>query len=828
MADPNDDGQIGRRARRMRLLKSIRENTNNVYVPTDEGAWSAANHWMSVTRALTENDPRAPNPTGFKGELYPPQATMLRAMLDLERCPVLHLADGSLAQGSDEKTRPPIIQTKWGLIGEKFSFGKTVLAMALVCATRRPRALPEMTNVPMIPDKPGLNKAQVTTDAGSAGRACVLTTGLNSVQIGFMPELTCRFSRVLDVTMVIAASAVISQWAENAKRFTSLRYFIIENVATLREFENLYRSGKIAAYSMVMVKAGKVTARFQVDGEPAPREKQTQRSLIGAIGAVIEGVTLARLIIDDFDTIKLGSDDCFLPSLFTWIISATRRTTTVRSGTRREATAAGMLGANAHSFPILGAALDDVTYGALRLQCDPKYVEGYLNTTTMIFRRIFVRGGQAAGILRDLGVADDIVEMVNGDAVATAADTLGINATSVGDIIARILSDRKGKYRSAVRILQLLSHAREALAEKSGKEKDKERISALRLAIKSGSESAVEEALADMEGPSTEVAASLKSLEEWATEQRDTFGKTLARMRDNIREKQCQCCMIPFGGEADEGGDSEDDAQNAFILNCCQIVVCETCITSKETGKYRFISRCPNCAHNLDASKDLIRVGKELSLEEALSDEVILAEAPANNAGEALPPEPSTEASEQNMEQKLDALDNPRLKALIQLLIGGPEGQIDCIRNERVSPHVTGLLKGTKEIPWPATCPRKFLIFTMHAESTKVVAAALTQFGIAHQILKGRRQDKDDIREKFRTDPESNVLLVTAKEQCSGMHLPWVSHVILYHGMGDIATKSQAVARIQRLGRTYSGECIELVNEVEAADLQIAPITPTQ
>ena len=810
----DNDPQIGRRTKRMALLRRIRENTNNVFVPTDEVPWILANHWLTTTRALTADDPRTPNPPGFKGELYPPQATMLQAMLDMERRPFLTLN----ATGISEESRTPIMVANRGLIREHFSFGKTVLAMALVCKSRRPRPMPEKVNMAMIPVKSGVNAAFVTNDSTMVTKGCVVS--VDKAETEFMPELTCRYSRVLDVTMVVAASAVISQWAENAERFTSLKYFIIENVKSLREFQELYESGRLMAYSMVLVKAGRVTARFTVEGEPAPRPRQTQRSLIGAIGMILEGVSLARLIIDDFDSIKLGSDDCFLPALFTWVISATRRTTTVRASTEEGGTISEMLRNNTSSFPVLGAALDDITYGALSLKCDPLYVAAHINTTTMEFRRIFVKGGQAAAILRDLGVADDVVEMINGDAIGTAAETLGINAKSVGDIISRILQDRKDKYRVAVHIQHLIGYAKEQLSKKDGKEQDGKAISALRAAIKSGSEAAVDDALWDVAGPSYEVTAALKSLGEWAEEQRATFGKTLERMRGNIREKQCQCCMIPFGGE---GAACEDgDAQNAFIMNCCQIIVCETCILVKiNDKKQQFIERCPNCASYVNPSKDLIRVGKEIALDDALTDEVLIEDdAPLPSVEDRLLPDeaPAQEQAADTAADTVDAIDNPRLKALIQLVT---EQTIECIKDEIVPPYIKGLLKGVKTVPWPADRPKKYVVFTTYPESTKNVAEAMTRLGIGFLVLRGRRQDKDEAREIVRTDPSINVLLITAKEQCSGMHIPWASHIVLYHPISDSATESQAAARIQRLGREFSAECVCILNEADAAKLAI-------
>ena len=64
-------------------------------------------------------------------------------------------------------------------------------------------------------------------------------------------------------------------------------------------------------------------------------------------------------------------------------------------------------------------------------------------------------------MLRDLGVADDVVEMVNADAIGTAAEALKINAKSPRDLIDRIIKDRRGEYTHAVRVLERVEEARQ-------------------------------------------------------------------------------------------------------------------------------------------------------------------------------------------------------------------------------------------------------------------------------------------------------------------------------------------------------------------------------
>ena len=128
---------------------------------------------------------------------------------------------------------------------------------------------------------------------------------------------------------------------------------------------------------------------------------------------------------------------------------------------------------------------------------------------------------------------------------------------------------------------------------------------------------------------------------------------------------------------------------------------------------------------------------------------------------------------------------------------------------------IPGLLRGVETVPWPVDVPKKYVVYAGHAESTRLIADTLAKLGVPFAQIRGRREDKDAAREIFRDDPAVNVLLVTVREQCGGMHLPFASTLIFYACICDREVKAQAIARIHRIGREYSGECIELLNAVE-------------
>ena len=796
-------------------------------VPTDGKPWAQGPHSLYTPRLLTVDDPRAPNPPGFKGDLYAPQATLLHAMLELERRPVLEVEGCPPDWGST-------IQGRCARISERFSFGKTVMSLALICAQRVPRRLPE--GAPVI-TYPLLGKHVL-----SANRACIVSTphgggNYDPASTSFLPEIDVRYSRFLPLTVVVAAANVISQWEENTRRFTDLRYFIVENVRSLREFEEMYRRGQVADYDLLFVKAGRVTTSFVVAGEPKPREAAKNRSLFEAIARVLEGVPVARLLVDDFDTLKLGSDDCFFPALFTWLISATRRQTTAKSVQHGGDTLEDFLRANmVTAFPVLGAALDDILNKVFSLHCAPEYVDAHINSTAIGFRRIFVAGGRAAEILRQLDVAEEVVEMVNADAVDTAARALNIEAHSIGEVIHRVVGGHLEKLRHAVRALARVARAREALAARRGPpETDRELIKELRAALKDGTDAEAAKALAAVSGGGKDVLASLASLEEWAQEQKAKNGTTLGRMRDNIRQGDCQVCQVPFSEDADPavGAGEPPERTAAYVLaGCCQIIVCEHCITKKgPNGRGIIIPRCPNCARPLNVKKGLVRVGAELDLDAALNDESLLQEEgdippnPAADPGEkallqppapvpAAGPAPAAEPAPAAPVDPIAALDNTKLRALLQLVTGRP---VDCLRDVATGPYVAGLLAGRRNSAWPPGKPKKFLVFTVHAESTRLLHDTLTRFAVPHCVLSGTRAQKDEAVRCIREDV--GIMLVTAPKDCGGLNLPFLSHIVFYHRILDRNVEAQVAARGQRLGREHNLEVLTIVNEAEADGL---------
>ena len=767
-------------------------------------------YWLHESQVVGEHDPRQPDPPGFKGHLYAPQSSLLYKMVALEKHQIIrlegsqtnshgpeHILDVLYADESEKANSGPIIRIKRCIISEKFSFGKTVLMVALVCASKCPSRLPSKNTMACLMTRQD-HKSYSRWGGNSSARGR-----------GFFPELTVRFNRMLSATLVMAASTVIGQWEKEIKRFAPhLKTFTIDNVRSLGKFQILFRTPKVADIDIILLKVGSVTPNFRVDGEAL---RTRPRSLSNALLAVTAGTIYARVIVDDFDTIRLKTDARFPPAFFTWLISATRRESKIRVKWDCTNTEEGFLRVNTFQFPILASIHDDILMkGCLNICCDKEYVNRYITTTRLQFRRIAVKGGVAARILYDLNVAPEVIEAIHAGAFKVAAERLNIVAETPGEIIKWVLGSKMEKYRTAVTVMGRVAEFRELITINNQNKdylplEDVEEIKRIRKLLKKGTSSDVKKLLAEFKGQtSLPLQTSLMSLCEWGKKAIETHGKTLSRMRENVRQAagECQCCTVPI----------ED---GSYIINCCQIVICDDCTVEggSNNKKRRYITRCPNCMNPVDPKTDLSYIGKDINIEKTLDDETLLNFLPPDNLKKMDKEE--EEGSSSKMKDKIENITDPKMKAIIQLVLSLP---IDCLANKYFDPPkdlARSLLEGKKNSPWPKDLPPKFLIYAAHTETTLRISKMFKEYNIGHVLLKGMRTQRENAISQFENKPSVRAMIATTAKDSSGLHLPFVSHVVFYHHICDKSFLKQASGRAQRLGREYNAEIVCLLDEEE-------------
>ncbi len=151
-----------------------------------------------IVNIVNETSPRISfEPQNFKGKLYPPQAALIKRMLDIESMlPTLTLGDKRL-------------KITGGLVNERLSFGKTFCLPALICEKFKP-----------------------------------LCDNL-------MKE------NLIDMNLIICGTKVAKEWKKNLSNLTSFKFQIIERQEHLKILEDLINTGNFP--EIVVVKDGDIT-----------------------------------------------------------------------------------------------------------------------------------------------------------------------------------------------------------------------------------------------------------------------------------------------------------------------------------------------------------------------------------------------------------------------------------------------------------------------------------------------------------------------------------------------------------------------------------------
>ena len=479
---------------------------------------------------LTPQHPRATTPRRFKTPLWPPQATLLSAMLALEDQGAL----ATTAIMSPFGGASPIARTNTARIAERVSFGKTATCIALVCASRCPRLFPQLVFPKSDPMPPGT---------------------------AVLPRIEIRRPRVIASTLVVCATATLSQWEENLKRHApALKYIVVDSVYALKRFHKVLEEDGVPDVDLVLLRAGTVSTSFKVEGEQIcpqlhtnSKKSDKSRPITIAMRAVTAGYVWARLVVDDFDMIKLTWRDTFIPSVFTWLVSATQRKT-VQSHARQISYETGTVGdfiRRAWARPLPEAAGDPVFQHGLCIKCQPSYVDDCVQSFRPVFRRIAVKAATATDILAAMGVGADVVEMAETGAIEAAAEQLGIRVSNMGDLLAKVLDKNVTLYRQATSYAVAIKKLKEGTAPApppGGQTTPDDVIAGLKETPPRIPEQAIW---------SPALMAEIDKLETVLKATQEKYGGRLERMRGNLRQGWCQGCTVPWDDSDDEGEHGE-------------------------------------------------------------------------------------------------------------------------------------------------------------------------------------------------------------------------------------------------------------------------------
>lgn len=670
-------------------------------------------------------------------ELLPHQAIIVQAMLDIEDkryIPVDVPEVNSYAEG------PIYAESSAMVLSEKFGSGKTFMILALITKSRVPKAFPD--------------------------RLFIVKSTTTILKRFTAPDALIRS------TLIAVGSSVLFQWIHAISVYTRLRVFVIANTHHFNQFKTRLLENKLESIDIVLVKNGFITASTETLA-PFTYDK-SQIHLLTAISLITQNKCWARVVYDDFDTIRMPLHIKTIDTLSTIYVSATKKSNR-NSETKTLLDSTGKL--KNYSRPLSETTDDTILFNVFNIRCSPEFVENSIAMTKFNAYQ-YICPHPDENYIRLLDRMSDeeanrFVEMLNANAVSTAASLLGIKSTSIADIFSHILDKKYQKYLYHRNVLDILHDIESTLDTLPSGTHTDEDIKVIVEKIKSHQRPTITRNSHNLE---TKINKLIKEFSSAA----DKYRQAIDRVIDNVKEGDCPICYIGL-----------TEADGVFISRCCGVIICSNCAVrgsnihyTKVNGINRLYGNCAKCRAKINPVNDWILVDRSINLEQLI-----------NARGDEIPEQPIDSESS----SEIDAAQNiwhSKLKILYSIICNQPIGL-----RQSIPLNIPGLIQGTKDVPDDGRA-RKVIVFANYGETLETIAKFLTVHKIKHAILCGSAATRAKIVKQFKESGQ--VLLINSQTNCAGLHFAFVTDLVFFHKISDPNIEAQVAGRIQRIGRTHN------------------------
>lgn len=702
---------------------------------------------------------QVPTPPALNAVLYPHQMVVVKRMLDLEDKRIIEVAPNDVQRNMTE--HKVFIETSAMVLAEPFGSGKTLEILSMILYRPVPRAVPVAKNYQ-------------SEDVANKYNRIKSNTGT------YHDEIKRRFpgeNVLLRPNVIVVGGSVLIQWQTSIAKYTKLRLLVVSDAASLGTFyENFTRNrGWVSSYDIVLVKNGLAASKFKLPGE---EETLDQRHIVDAIGKITWDCCWSRVFYDDYDTINIPATTTSLNALFSVYVSATENSYTRAN---KIITYPNIITAlRNRGSTIAMAAMDKLLVTNCAVICDKAFVESSTSITMINqFKYVYQNPDDVyIGLLGAMGDAEvnNIVEMLNGDAIETAAEAMGIKTDNIASIFEKVLDQKYERFIHDQYVLDRIALAAGELGtlppHEHGKQHSKNRLENIAEQLtKKGP-------LPDFEYHSHAAVEMLSNMKAEYTTKFNEDRIAIDRVMDNVREGACQVCCLPL----DEGG--------VFIAKCCGLILCEVCgVTgcklSKQhdykTNKTTLMGKCANCMSPIIPTRDLVFLDKSFDIESLLT-------AKGDEGAEEI----------QVTKQPESKIKNPKMRALAQIIQGEkPENR------EEIQVNIPGLLQGRKDIPCNGV--RSVAVFASYDETLRHIEKFLVENDITFMRLEGTSQRKADIVAAFENG-EFQIMLINSQQQCAGLDLQFASDLVYFHSVINGHVLGQIAGRVQRIGRKCNAQ----------------------
>jgi hypothetical protein len=719
------------------IVDSLKQKDFRVdLVQQNQSAAAARRHRNQVTNEVSVliNDvyAKVDHVPGLKTTLYPHQQGVVKAMLDLE---------GNRSFNVNSPLTHSLMKISYnaGVLSEPVGSGKTIDILSVVCLSKIPRAIPDIMALPY---------PKSATSTGYIRR---------------------KFKKFLKPTIIFVGASVMKQWENAIKTFTDLKTFCVNSIIELKQLLPMIADRSVNDYDIILVKNGKITRPIEMpDGIVLEDKNRVALAYIYNILANLRNYCWARVVIDDFDTIKLPHNAGVVNGIYTWYISSTRKKMDFRSAGNKSATSASEY-LQSFDYGCANIMYNHLMFNMLNVRNDIEFLKATTSVPNPKFHVAVFKNPNNRYISLLAGMGDNdvnrITEMLNGDAIGAAAEAAGIKTSSVASIFEKILGNKFQQYRFSGDLLAFIEHVREEEPQRlpmADNPDEEDRYGKKDLL-----------AFREIEYKYPGVNKMIDSTdEEYKTLKKET-GTAIERVKDNIKHGQCPICRVDL-----------EDSDETIIVKCCGAVFCGTCGIQAQNlnDRYNKLSngRCSNCRATVSI-KDLIYIGDNFDLDkiqneefEEESDAAVIATAAATVKSA-----------------------KPRTKyTAIMDIIRGEE----MPEAKRVDMYIPNMMKGGAYLNEPKV--RKVLIFANFDETLKNVIKELDEEKVHYWRLMGGIGDINQVAMEFTKCKTTCALVINSTKHCSGLNLQTATDLVFTHNIIDPAIESQVAGRGHRLGRT--------------------------
>lgn len=615
-----------------------------------------------------------------------------------------------------------------------------------------------------------------------------------------------RYSRLFRTNIVFVGAAVLANW-EAVFALTERRVAVVRDIRDLRRLHGEFARGEMA-YDDILVKNGTVTAALDF---PELRDTQLEfashRSILSIFGVIFRDVCFGRVVLDDFDTLDIAPAAMIIPAWFTWYVSSTA--SAAFSAHADEVKYVNPYDTLEMARGMYVDQLRDITRAeTCRLpivSSNPDYVVESTSMTPVYFWKYYHKNPHAAAIaaIGALGHGG-LAEMLNADALTTAAEAVGNAGLGVGGIFKKLLGDNHAAYLLAGARGRYCSAALDYCSRLGPRDAEtavfRKAVALRENCLVPGPRSKLERMVTYS---SDEAIGVIKVVGAEAKAERDASGTKISRVRERLQEGECPIMCVALS-----------ECKSIFMLDCCQIVLSDEAINSACVKVHRgagatITGECPMCRAKLNESMiipiDAVNIGD--IIEENVDSPAAAAEDPTEGESETpAAAEPGAAAKRESVKY-----------ATFVAIANGTEATLTRTAFE---PQLRGLMVGVESRGSAPPAEKKFLYIAKYEETFRSLVANLDFEGRRYAVFRGLRTQKNEIVRRYwlpNDHPESlQIVLITDAALCAGVNLQNTTDIVAAHGMPeDPDIMSQFMARAARCGRKYDLHAHALLYEEE-------------